>query len=222
MTEPPATDPPATHPPAADESMLPARPVDRRGNPILGESEPPRTERRRRQHGRGGGRSRGFKVVLVLLILALPFLGAFAWFLYQLDPPGSPGKQVEVTIKPGLGVGDIGDVLARDHVIGSSLAFKLYAAATGNRHFEAGNYTLHEDLGVRPSIGVLKRGPKQVLQTLALPPGLTIQQIADRVGKLPGRSAAKLLSIARSGVVRSKYSPPGNNALEGLTYPDTY
>ncbi|MCU1456070.1 MAG: hypothetical protein JWL73_162 [Actinomycetia bacterium] len=245
MTDPPATEPPATDWVPSDEPVTAvpvddwshsteardprdphdapyadgatSGPVDRRGRPIVDTPVPPRTARRRRRR-----RGRGFKVVLVLLILSLPFLGAFGWFVYQLDPPGSPGKQVAVTIKPGWGVGNIGDELARDHVIGSSLAFKLYAAATGSRHFEAGKYTLHEDLGVRPAIDVLKRGPKIVVQTLALPPGLTIKQIADRVGNLPGRNAAAFLQLAQSGVVRSRYSPPGNNSLEGLTYPDTY
>lgn len=248
MTEPPATDPPATHPPGTDlrhwthgmetngaasdatrehdgavagayADHDAAVAIDRRGRPVVGDPVPPRTARRRR---RRRGRGRGFKVVVVLLILLLPFLAAGGWFLYQLEPPGSPGKHVEVTIKPGWGVGSIGDELARRHVIGSSLAFKLYAAATGSRHFEAGQYTLEEDLGVRPSIDVLKRGPKLLLQTLALPPGLTIAQIADRVGKLPGRSAATFLQIAQAGTVRSKYEPEGTNSLEGLTYPDTY
>ncbi len=235
MTEPPATEPPATQPPAA-EPIGPDRydahghdghdghdgaatAVDRRGRPVAGDAIPPRTARRRQ---RGRGRGRGLKVVVVLLILALPFLAALGWFVYQLDPPGSPGHQVEVTIKPGWGVRTIADQLSRQHVIGSSLAFKIYAEVTGSRHFEAGNYSLNEHMGVRPSIDVLKRGPKLVLQTLALPPGLTIAQIADRVGRLPGRSSAAFLQVAQSGTVRSRYEPEGTNSLEGLTAPDTY
>jgi UPF0755 protein len=249
VTEPPATEPPVTEPPrpgahwsrgaeaaegeAADRVAYDATGgsdghaadafdavpvfVDRASTSVDDDAVPPRTARRRRR-----GRGRGFKVVVVLLILLLPFLAAVGWFLYQLDPPGSPGKQVEVTIQPGWGVGSIGDQLARQHVIGSSLAFKVYAAATGSRHFEAGTYTLNEGLGVRPAIDVLKRGPKLVLRALALPPGLTIAQIADRVGKLPGRSAATFLQVAQSGTVRSKYEPEGTNSLEGLTAPDTY
>ena len=58
--------------------------------------------------------------------------------------------------------------------------------------------------------------------TLLLPPGLTLQQIADRVGKLPGHDGATFLQLARSGVVRSKYQPADQPSVEGLTWPDTY
>jgi UPF0755 protein len=46
--------------------------------------------------------------------------------------------------------------------------------------------------------------------------------MADLVGQLPGRSGPKFLQLAASGQVRSRYSPPGSNNLEGLLFPDTY
>ena len=46
---------------------------------------------------------------------------------------------------------------------------------------------------------------------LLLPPGLTIAQIADRVGQLEGKSSAKFLDAANSGAVRSRYEPRGSN-----------
>jgi UPF0755 protein len=57
---------------------------------------------------------------------------------------------------------------------------------------------------------------------LLLPPGLTIQQIADRVGKLEGKSAARFMDAVKSNTVRSKYEPTNVTSLEGLTWPDTY
>lgn len=57
---------------------------------------------------------------------------------------------------------------------------------------------------------------------LTLPPGLTLEQIAERVGELPGRDAATFLQHANSGQVRSRYQPAEVTSLEGLLFPDTY
>ena len=47
-------------------------------------------------------------------------------------------------------------------------------------------------------------------------------QIADRVGKLPGKSKDRFLQVVTSGVVRSTLRARRLNSLEGLTWPDTY
>src|SRR5207249_1143308 len=54
------------------------------------------------------------------------------------------------------------------------------------------------------------------------PEGLTFDQIADRIGALPGRSRERFLAAARSGAVKSRYQPVGSTNLEGLLFPDTY
>jgi UPF0755 protein len=58
--------------------------------------------------------------------------------------------------------------------------------------------------------------------TLFVPPGLTLAQIADRVGKLQGHTAEAFLKVAQSGTIHSKYQAPGATSLEGLLFPDTY
>ena len=74
-------------------------------------------------------RSDGVACSLVLGLLALPFVAAAGWFWYQLDPIGDPGAPVALTIPKGEGVGGIGDRLEEHGVIGSSLAFSVYAPA---------------------------------------------------------------------------------------------
>jgi UPF0755 protein len=72
----------------------------------------------------------------------------------------------------------------------------------------------------------LQRGPSTAAASadhvvLALPPGLRLEQIADRVGALPGHDRAAFLALAQSGQVRSKYQ--GDQVSnEGFTWPDTY
>ena len=188
----------------------PAEPPE--GISVLGS----RSRRDRRRPKRRG------RLLLVLGRLALPFLVAAGWFWYQLDPIGDPGPAVAVTIPKGEGVSAIGDRLARQGIIGSSLAFSIYARASGSERFEAGRYRMRRDLGVRGAVDVLERGPSQHYTTLALPPGLTFAEIAARIGALPGRDAARVTDLATTGRVRSRFEPAGTDSLEGLTWPDSY
>ena len=152
----------------------------------------------------------------------LPFVFLAGWFVWELSPPGDAGATVNVEIQPGWGAKEAGDALQAHGVIGSSLAFQIWAKVSGT-NFQAGVYELNENLGVREAAAALRRGPGAASHlTLALPPGLTLNQIADRVGQLPGHNRDSFLQTAASGAVRSTLQPPGTTSLEGLTWPDTY
>ena len=158
-------------------------------------------------------------------MLILPFVLAAGWFVWELNPPGDTGTPVTVVIEPGWGAQEAGDALQDAGVIGSSLAFQLWSKVSGGATFQAGTYSLTTTMGVRDALDALERGPTQASGndfTLLLPPGLTLQQIADRVGKLRGHDSATFLPLARSGAVRSKYQPADQPSVEGLTWPDTY
>ena len=178
---------------------------------------PTRRDRRRPRPTRRRGR-----LFLVLGLLLLPFLLAAVWFWLQLDPIGDPGAPVVVIIPKGEGVSGIGDRLEGRGVIGSSLAFSVYARLSGSSGFQAGTYRMRKDLGVRSAVDALEQGPSQHYTTLALPPGLTFAEVAARIGALPGRTATRATELATTGQVRSKFEPAGTNSLEGLTWPDSY
>jgi UPF0755 protein len=220
-TEPPASDREAREDVPAEDMAAEGAPIEDAPTEAIGVlADPPAGSRRARRARRRPSR-RG-RVLLVLAVLALPFVVAAVWFWWQLDPPGGTGRPVAVTIPSGSGVSDIGDRLAAKGVIGSSLAFGVYARVSGSESFQAGTYTMREDLGVRAAVDALERGPQQHYTTLALPPGLTFAEIAQRIGALPGRSAERATALATSGQVRSRYEPAGTNSLEGLTWPDSY
>jgi len=164
-------------------------------------------------------------VAIVLALVVVPIVAVGGWFAWQLDPPGEPGAAVTVEILPGWGTKQAGDALADHGVIDSSLAFRVWATVRGT-DFQAGTYELREDMGVRAAAVALQDGPSRALAAnqakLLVPPGLTLSQIADRVGALPGHTRDAFLATAASGVVRSKYQPAGVTSLEGLTWPDTY
>jgi UPF0755 protein len=159
--------------------------------------------------------------VLALLLL-LPVLIGGVWLWYHTDPPGDPGRRVEVEIGDGWGVSQIADELASRDVIGSAVAFRLYVRVSGRGPFQAGTFTMREDMGSRPAAEVLERPAAQTYEKLALIPGLTLPMIADRVGQVPGLDRERFLQVAASNTVRSRFQPANVTSLEGLTWPDTY
>ena len=184
-----------------------------------------RADRRAEHEDRKRLRRRLIAVLVVLGLLILPFVLAVGWFYFQVEPRGGQGAEVQVTIEDGWSTGEVGSALAKADVVGSAFAFRIWSSISGAGPFEAGTYTFHTNMGTRAAANVLKTGPPaepETSTTLFIPPGLTLNQIADRVGQLPGRSRDTFLQVANSGIVRSKYEPPGVNSLEGLLFPDTY
>ena len=118
--------------------------------------------------------------------------------------PASPSRS-----SPGGAQGGRRRAAARG-VIGSSLAFQVWEKVSGAGSFQAGTYQLHESMGVSDASDALARGPSTAAASsgdhtvLALPPGLRLEQIADRVGALPGHDRAAFLALAQSGQIRSQ------------------
>jgi UPF0755 protein len=202
-------------PPPADPAE-PSGPVPTRAEQRAARAgDHPRRPRRRR---------RGLAVVLVLALLLAPFVLFAGWMAWELHPPGGQGGAVTVEIQSGWGRREAGDALEAAGVIGSSLAFQLWSKVSGAGSFQAGTYQLRTGMGVGEAADALAAGPAASAGdhlTLALPPGLRLEQIADRVGQLPGHNRDAFLALAQSGTVRSKYQSP-QQSVEGFTWPDTY
>jgi peptidoglycan lytic transglycosylase G len=180
----------------------------------------------RRQAERGHHRRRRRRTIIVLAIVLLPIvllLTAGGWFLYQLNPPGDPGRRISVNIPEHTGTGRIGDLLEDKGVIGSSTAFQIFTNITRSGPFKPGQYSMREHLGVRDAVDTLRAGPAKPAEAkLALSPGLTVSQFADRAGELPGHTKDGFIAALQSNAVRSKYQPPEVSSLEGLLFPDDY
>lgn len=161
--------------------------------------------------------------VLSLLVAGLLAAGMAAlWFQRQVDPPGDPGADVQVAIPFGSSPKRIGAILDDKGVITSARAFDAYIRLKGAGGFQAGEYTFRSGESFDDVIAALKKGPDLTFQRLTIPEGYRLDQIAERVGTLPGRSADKFLELAKSGRFRSELMPPDISNLEGMLYPDTY
>jgi UPF0755 protein len=163
------------------------------------------------------------RVVVVAIVLALLAGGLGAlWLQRKIDPPGGPGAAVAVTIPTGSSTARIAAILDDKGVISNATIFRYYLRVKGEDPFEAGIYKLRRNQDFDSVITTLRRGGEVAYDRLTIPEGKTLKQIADLVGKLPGRSGPKFLQLAASGQVRSQYQPAGSTNLEGLLFPDTY
>ncbi len=172
------------------------------------------------------GRGRGAKILValgVLFVVGLVVAGGVAlWVNRQVNPSGGPGQAISVQIPNGSSTQRIATILEKSGVVDSARVFRLYVKAKGGGPFQAGSYTLRRNEKFDQLISALEKGPKLTFQRLTVPEGLTIKQLAERVGKMPGRSAERFLEVLESGQVRSRYQPAGSNNLEGLLLPETY
>ncbi|MEA2705012.1 MAG: hypothetical protein QOD63_2957 [Actinomycetota bacterium] len=169
-------------------------------------------------------RSRWPFIALGLLMGAFLVVAAVAWWVQKnVSPPGAVGKEISVTVAPGMSTADIADLLQRDGVITKASVFRYYARFNGAGTIEAGDYTLHEKEDMSKVLEVLEAGAKvDPGIRLTIPEGLSVAQVADLVGKLPGRSADKFKAAAVSGAVHSQFQPAGSTSLEGFLLPETY
>lgn len=143
------------------------------------------------------------------------------WLARQLDPPGPPGAEVRVAIQPGTSVAGIANRLDQEGVLTSARVFRLYLKVRrAEEGFQAGEYELRRRMAMGAALAALRDGPDIRYDRLTIPEGLTLTEIAERVGRLPGRHAARFLDLARQ--VRSPLQPPEVTSLEGLLFPDTY
>jgi UPF0755 protein len=162
-------------------------------------------------------------VIGLLVVLPLVVLGSgAAWFWWQVGACGGGGKPVEVQIERGWGVPKIAEELHHQHLIGNSLVFSVYARLNGDTRFEAGTYEMKKNMCVRDAVRTLKAGPRIDYAKLTIPPGLWMKEIAQRIGKLPGRSADAVMEASENNAVRSVFEPDDVHNLEGLLWPDTY
>lgn len=167
-------------------------------------------------------------LVLVLVVVLLAGGTIFAGFTYlkgSIDPAGDPGADVTVTIAKNSGTQGVAQVLTDAEVVKSARIFRYWTKVQGKGPYQAGTYTLQKRSSYDEVAALLTKGPEISVQRLTIPEGLTLEQIADRVGKLPGRSSATFKRLATdqsADRIASPLEPAGTKNLEGMLFPSTY
>jgi UPF0755 protein len=184
------------------------------------EGEPgSRADRRRRGSHRVRRRRRavvrGILGAIVVIVLGFVF-----WFELQSHALGPAGKAEIVQISAGETVNSVATQLSDQRVIGSTLAFRLYNVVHSSPTLTPGSYLLHQNLTFAEVHTILDGGPN--VNSVQVDAGLTLHEVAIRVGQLPGHSASKFEQLALNGSVTSTLSPAGSHNLEGLLGTGTY
>ena len=151
-------------------------------------------------------------VVLALLV------GAVAW--YQSQMGGSGGATVVVTVTPGSSMGTITVDAGPEHVVDSSLAFRVYLTLHGTPAVQPGTYLLHHDESFADGPRHAGGGAQRLVGDG--PARLHHQRGGDPGGQIAGHDPAHFLSLANSGTLRSPYEPAGSTNLDGLVGTGTY
>ncbi len=159
---------------------------------------------------------------VVVLVLVLAVGAVFLWAKGKIDPSGDPGELVALTIPEGATTADIAELLASEDIISDATVFGYYVRLNGGASFQAGEYSLARNSAMGDVVEVLDQGPQITFDTLTVPEGLTLEEVAERVGTIERFSSERFLELAESGEVRSQYQPDDVDSLEGLLFPDTY
>lgn len=170
--------------------------------------------------------SRSASLLVLLLLLSLAVVGGLIYTLQLLAP--MTGNQnaptVLVTIPPGKNARQIGEILARNHLIRKSYSFVLASRMDHlSGQMRAGRYELSPAMPPRQMAALMALG-ETASRVVTIPEGFTVQQIARRLAQqnLTDESAFLLAAQTQGRTFHSHgWTPPSGN-LEGYLFPDTY
>ena len=167
----------------------------------------------------------GLGVVVVVLVVALG--AGYLWVQGQIDPGGDPGAEVEIEIVAGSTTEDIGEVLADNDIITSSLVWNYWTRFGDKGPFQAGLYVFQQNSSFDGAVAVLDGGPRPPENDrVTIPEGLTVAEIIPRLADpetgLDRWSVEALDAALNSGEIRSQFQPADQSSMEGMLLPETY
>ncbi len=161
-------------------------------------------------------RRRGVRWPRLLLLVVVPLfvlLAAVAlWYEVNAHALGPEGKQVIITVNDGESISGVITELSDQHVIASTLAFRLSDLIHGDPAISPGAYALHENQTYGQVRAILSGGPN--VSAVNVRAGYSLHEVAERVDAI--NTAESFAKVAASGVVQSIFSPAGSSNLEGL------
>ncbi len=91
---------------------------------------------------------------MVLVVVAFG-----TWYELESHGSGSAGPREIIGVQSGDSVGSVLSKLSADHVIGSTLAFRVYDLVHGSPTILPGDYLLHQNQGFSQVHAILDSGP---------------------------------------------------------------
>ncbi len=163
-----------------------------------------------------------------VLILGGALVILFLWYQVSLRPlDANDGKNRRVTVPAHLSAMGIGDLLAKDGIIGSPTMFFVYAKVHG-ASLKAGDYLLSPSMGIPQIVGILGKGISQQI-SVTIPEGFTVKDIDALLADKGVAQAGDVLGCARACDFSSfgflPHAPDlasRGGQVEGYLFPDTY
>ena len=173
----------------------------------------PATGRRRPQRG----------LVLTLLALLLIALGGYLYLRYQLSPPSSNPRPLEVEVMPGWGASRVADELEALGLVRDAGIFTLWLRYREiDRSIGEGLYDLSPHQSADEIADALVAGGRPRTVRVVIPEGLRARDIAARVDEAGLGSAETFLGVVREPRdLRPGYAP-SEAPLEGYLFPASY
>jgi UPF0755 protein len=159
----------------------------------------------------------------LLALLFIAALGAAAgWLESQLSRPywRSKSDQVFVDIPRGTSRVGIAEILARDHIIRSQLAFTLFSEWHHRRKLQAGEYLFDHPVDSREVFWKIAHG-QIFVRYITVPEGWTMYDIANEMQRQGICSREDFLASAHDTSLVGDIAPQAHS-LEGFLFPSTY
>jgi UPF0755 protein len=179
--------------------------------------------KKRREPKKAGGWKRILLGLGVLLLLALIPLGMVAWSWWKLQRPYKGYSEAEktVVIEPGLGAGQILDLLQKEGVLADARLARSYLIYfLNNPKIAAGEYRFRGELSTPQVLRMLARG-EVVSHSITIVEGLTLEETADQLVRAGYGKRQTFLDLMRSPELIADLDPSAPD-LEGYLFPETY
>ena len=201
-------------------------------------AEKGKSRHRRRRGSGGGGKGKSYVAfILVFLLLALLGGGAFLGynkvkgFFTAADYDGAGTDAVQVQIKEGATLTQMGDTLVDSDVVKSTKAFVNAADANPKgKNISPGTYQLRKQMAAKDAV-TLMLDPKSRQGTgITIPEGKTALQTFAILSEKTGIPVADFKTAAKDPIalgVQDWWFKRGDKkqvakTIEGFLYPDTY
>jgi UPF0755 protein len=157
-------------------------------------------------------------MALGLLLL----LGGLGMRALVYGPEGAPdGPSLEVTVPAGASFKEVVDTLEAYGLVRKPGFFRLYARLTGSdRQVRAGPYAFPQPTPWARLLRDLTEG-RVLTETLTIPEGFTLKQMAPRIAAITGSSEDSVLGKLTEPSAEEEWNVPGPG-LEGYLFPDSY
>jgi UPF0755 protein len=162
-----------------------------------------------------------------VLSLAGTFCLAFFFISTLLSPVASGGnsREIMVTIPQQATAGLAGEILEKEGLVRSSLAFRIYARWKGmDGRIMAGQYSINNGLSTPQIIQELVDG-RIASRSITIPEGLNTSQVADLLAAKGLVDRDKFISLVANQEFPYSFLddlPQDEKRLEGYLFPDTY